>query len=192
MPTVRIWSLEPDYDAEAIKRLADELLTHLRIGNLSIKASDRNALPRRTRNREASSNTLRKALQHYLEQDDCVIFVTNQNGSILEYEPQEEANSRINQIEAIINDSSLTGRVFFTRATQELEASLREVLSAIADVNRAARTDFAEVQFRKLSASRGLDWDKMTDEDRIAFVDDLIHEDRGFNPVNPDSDRMQR
>ena len=66
MPTVRIWSLELDYDAEAIKRLADELLTHLRIGNLSIKASDRNALPRRTRNRGASSNTLRKALQHYL------------------------------------------------------------------------------------------------------------------------------
>lgn len=180
MPTVRIWSLEPDYDAEAIKRLADELLTHLRIGNLSIKASDRNALPRRTRNRGTSSNTLRKALQHYLEQDDCVILVTNQNGSILEHEPQKEANSRINQIEAVINDSSLTGRVFFTRAAQELEASLREVLSAIADVNRATRMDFAEVQFRKLSASRGLDWDKMTDEDRIDFVDVLIHEDRGF------------
>ena len=34
MPTVRLWSLEPDYDAESIKRLADELLTHLR--NLEI------------------------------------------------------------------------------------------------------------------------------------------------------------
>ncbi len=36
----------------------------------------------------------------------------------------------------------------------------------------------AEAQFRDLCASRGLDWDMMTDEERISFVDDLIHEDR--------------
>ena len=38
--------------------------------------------------------------------------------------------------------------------------------------------DYAEAQLRKLSASQDLNWDKMTDEDRIDFVDDLIHEDR--------------
>ena len=41
-----------------------------------------------------------------------------------------------------------------------------------------ALMDYAEAQLRKLSASRGLNWDKMTDEERIDFVDDLIHEDR--------------
>ena len=46
------------------------------------------------------------------------------------------------------------------------------------DAERKALMDYAEAQLRKLSASRGLNWDKMTDEERIDFVDDLIHEDR--------------
>ena len=46
------------------------------------------------------------------------------------------------------------------------------------DAEQKALMDYAEGQLRKLSASRSLDWDKMTDEERIDFVDDLIHEDR--------------
>ncbi len=46
------------------------------------------------------------------------------------------------------------------------------------DVEQNALMDSAEAQLRKLSASQGLDWDMMTDEERINFVDDLIHEDR--------------
>ena len=46
------------------------------------------------------------------------------------------------------------------------------------DAEQKALMDYAEVQLRKLSASRGLDWDRMSDEERIDFVDDLIHEDR--------------
>ena len=48
------------------------------------------------------------------------------------------------------------------------------------DAERKALMDYAEAQLRKLSASRGLNWDKMTDEERIDFVDDLIHEDREY------------
>ncbi|MXZ11538.1 MAG: hypothetical protein F4Y79_19110 [Gemmatimonadetes bacterium] len=51
-----------------------------------------------------------------------------------------------------------------------------------AEVNRTARMDYAEAQFRKLCASRGLDWDTMTEAERENFVDDLIHEDRECNP----------
>ena len=46
------------------------------------------------------------------------------------------------------------------------------------DVEQKALMDRAEAQLRKLSASYGLDWDMMTNEERINFVDDLIHEDR--------------
>ena len=46
------------------------------------------------------------------------------------------------------------------------------------DAEQKALRDYAEAQLRKLSASRGLNWDKMTDEECIDFVDDLIHEDR--------------
>ena len=48
------------------------------------------------------------------------------------------------------------------------------------DAEQKALMDYAEAQLRKLSASRGLNWDKMTDEERIDFVDDLIHEDREY------------
>lgn len=46
------------------------------------------------------------------------------------------------------------------------------------DPKQAALMDYAEAQLRKLCASRGLDWDRMSNEERIDFVDDLIHEDR--------------
>lgn len=61
----------------------------------------------------------------------------------------------------------------------------REVLLALAEqaeTSRAERMEYAEAQFRKLCASRGLDWDAMTEAERENFVDDLIHEDRGCNP----------
>lgn len=35
-----------------------------------------------------------------------------------------------------------------------------------------------EQQLRRLCAERGRDWDRMSEEEREAFVDDLIHEDR--------------
>ncbi len=46
------------------------------------------------------------------------------------------------------------------------------------DTEQKALMNYAEAQLRKLAASQGLNWDKMTDEERIDFVDNLIHEDR--------------
>ncbi len=43
---------------------------------------------------------------------------------------------------------------------------------------RAERRGFAQAQLRRLAAERGLDWDKMTEDQREAFIDDLMHEDR--------------
>ncbi len=36
----------------------------------------------------------------------------------------------------------------------------------------------AEPQARRLAAERKLDWDSLSDDERIALVDDLIHEGR--------------
>ena len=61
----------------------------------------------------------------------------------------------------------------------------RAVLLALAEqaeANQAASMDYAEAQFRKLCASRGVNWDTMTEAERENFVDDLIHEDRECNP----------
>jgi hypothetical protein len=51
-------------------------------------------------------------------------------------------------------------------------------LAAGARQSREQRMKYAEQQLRRVCAERGLDWDKMSGEDREAVVDDLMHEDR--------------
>ncbi|RKU35132.1 hypothetical protein C6496_17735 [Candidatus Poribacteria bacterium] len=43
---------------------------------------------------------------------------------------------------------------------------------------RKERMEYAESKVRQLCAERGLDWDAMTDEERLYFIDDIVHEDR--------------
>ena len=57
----------------------------------------------------------------------------------------------------------------------------RRALFALAEqaqANGSARMAYAEQQLRRLAVERGLDWDAMSEADREALVDDLIHEDR--------------
>ena len=51
-------------------------------------------------------------------------------------------------------------------------------LAADATARREQRMQFAEAQLRRLCAERGLNWDKMSEDEREAFIDDLVHEDR--------------
>ena len=46
---------------------------------------------------------------------------------------------------------------------------------------REERMKYAESKVRQLCAARGLDWDTMTDEERLYFIDDIVHEDRECN-----------
>jgi hypothetical protein len=57
----------------------------------------------------------------------------------------------------------------------------RQALLALAEGaarRREERMQFAEAQLRRIAAERGLDWDKMSEDDREKFVDDLVHENR--------------
>jgi hypothetical protein len=57
----------------------------------------------------------------------------------------------------------------------------REVLMALAEeaqFGRNTRLEYGEAQLRRLCQERGLDWDTMSDDEREAFADDLVHEDR--------------
>ena len=60
----------------------------------------------------------------------------------------------------------------------------RAVLIALAEkvnVGQQEHMRYAESQARELCASRGLDWDTMSEEERECFIDDLVHEDRICN-----------
>ena len=46
---------------------------------------------------------------------------------------------------------------------------------------REERMKYAESKVRELCPQRGLDWDAMTEDERLYFIDDIVHEDREFN-----------
>jgi hypothetical protein len=61
----------------------------------------------------------------------------------------------------------------------------REVLLALAggaQAGRPERRSLAEARLRQFAADRGFNWDAMSDDQRQALVDDLIHEDRPCQP----------
>jgi hypothetical protein len=50
-------------------------------------------------------------------------------------------------------------------------------LSSDSTGSREQRLEFAEEQLRRLCSDRGLQWDRMSEDEREAFVNDLMHEE---------------
>ncbi len=124
MPTIRIWTLESDIDAKAVKCLANKLKRHLELENLSIQTVGPQAVPKRNQRGASPSDTLKMAVQNYLKQDDCVIFVIDRDGPMSAHQRRQEPNSLINQITQVVENSRFNGKVFLAQAVQELEAWL--------------------------------------------------------------------
>jgi hypothetical protein len=60
----------------------------------------------------------------------------------------------------------------------EQKRSVLLVLAEDARARREERLNYAEAQLRRLCAERGRDWDTMSEDEREAFIDELVHEDR--------------
>lgn len=179
MANVRIWTMESDYDAEALKSLVKRLATNLKFNNLSVQTAGSKAFLMSKWNDKTSLNgKLKKVVRDYLRQDDYVIFFLDSDSQMLTPQQPQELEALVNQIKQIVTDPGFAGKVFFAPGVQELESRLWRAHLGTEDPDRAARMDYAEAQFRQLCTSRGLDWDAMTETDRERFVDDLIHEDR--------------
>ncbi|MCK6629885.1 MAG: DUF4276 family protein [Anaerolineae bacterium] len=119
MPSVRIWAVESDYDAEAVKHLARKLVVHFGL-NLSIQSAGKRAFngvatPRR------GEDGLEKAVELYLKQDDCVIFVIDYDNLSMLEERRRQTKSLISRLEKVTT-GRLAGRVHLAWAVQELEA----------------------------------------------------------------------
>lgn len=114
MPSIRIWTLESDNDAKAVKCLANKLKEYLKLEAMSIDTTGRLKPPTR----------LRDAIQILLEDEDCVILIVDRDGPIAHHQRLQQPNSLINQIKQIVNDPNFAGKVFLVEAIQELEAWL--------------------------------------------------------------------
>ena len=122
MSSVRIWAVKSDHDAKMVKCLADKLVTDSRLGNLSIRTADKKAFL--NRNGKSLSDTLKKATQYYIEQDDCVIFVADLGPPMPTHQRPRESDSLIHHIEQIADDNRFAGKVFLAQGVQELKAWL--------------------------------------------------------------------
>ena len=67
---------------------------------------------------------------------------------------------------------------FLRQMPPEEKLTVLKVLAKEARAGRAERMKYAESKVRELCAERGLDWDAMDDEERLYFIDALVHEDR--------------
>jgi len=64
----------------------------------------------------------------------------------------------------------------------QLDAQVqRTVLYTLAESASAKRQEYrglAEAALRRRTTERGLNWETMNEDERLVFVDDLVHEDR--------------
>ena len=124
MPRIRIWTLESTNDAKVVKHLVGKLVTHLRLKNLSIQTVGGTEPLMYNKKGQSLRNRLRRTIQQYLQKDDYVIFVIDNDSPMSLHQRRQEPNSLINQVQRITQDRRFSGKVFFTPAIHELEAWL--------------------------------------------------------------------
>jgi hypothetical protein len=73
-----------------------------------------------------------------------------------------------------LNDEQVISLVRQLPAAMKRTALL--ALAQDAQGRREERMRFGETQLRRACAERGLDWDRLTEDEREAFVNDLLHE----------------
>lgn len=79
-----------------------------------------------------------------------------------------------------LSDQQVVGLVKQLPPAQKRAALL--TLAEDAARGREQRVVHAESRIRQLCEQRGLDWNAMSDEEREALIDDLVHEDRECRP----------
>lgn len=77
MISIRVWNLESDQDANAVKYLKDGLQESTQRGQLAIQTTGRNAFHKCHNMGTPAPQSLKQAIQHFLKQDDCIVFVTD-------------------------------------------------------------------------------------------------------------------
>ncbi len=116
MISIRIWNLESDRDAKAVKFLENEFLRFRQLGDIAIRTAGRSALRKCHKKGAPITDNFKKAIQHYLKQDDYIIFVID-----TDQKHQQESNSLVNQLRHVVKDCGFSDKVFFASDIQECD-----------------------------------------------------------------------
>ena len=74
MLSVRVWNLQSDGDAKAVRFLENEFLRFRKLGDIAIRTAGRSTLRKCHRKGTLLEGSFRKAIRYYLKQDDYIIF----------------------------------------------------------------------------------------------------------------------
>ena len=116
MISVRVWHLESDRNARVVKFLENEFLRYRQLAYLAIRTTGRSALGKCHWKDATLKESLKKAIQHYLKQDNYIIFVTNPD-----QREQLESKSFVEQIRGVVTDGDFSDKIFFMPDIQECD-----------------------------------------------------------------------
>ena len=158
MLSVRIWNLQSDSDAKAVGFLENEFLRYRQLEHLAIRTAGRSALRKCHRKGALLSDSLRKVIQHYLKQDDYIIFVVDPDP-----QRQQASKSLVNQLRQVVTDCNFSDKVFFFSDLQESESTVPAQWRTIIARFRA-EVESERKRFRE-------EWDKTVARFHEAFAD---------------------
>ena len=118
MLSVRVWNLQSDCDAKAVKFLESEFLRFRQLEYLAIRTVGRSALRPCHKKGMLINSSLGKVIDHYFKQDNYVIFIVDSN------EEKQEPKSLAGEIRQIVKDGDLSDKVFFLPDLQECDSSV--------------------------------------------------------------------
>ena len=117
MISVRIWNLESDHDTKAIRFLENEFVRSRELGHFAIQTTGRSALGKCHRKGAPLRESLRRAIQLYLTQDDYIIFLENPD-----QQRDQKPSPLADQLRCIVKDYNFSDKVFFAPDIQEPES----------------------------------------------------------------------
>ena len=121
MISVRIWNLESDYDTKAVKFLENEFVKSRKFGDIAIQTTGRSALRKCHKKGAPLRESLKKAIQLSLAQDDYIIFVENPD-----QQQDQKPSSLADELRRVVKDYNFSDKIFFTFDIQEFESPMSQ------------------------------------------------------------------
>ncbi len=147
---MRVWNLQSDCDAKVVKFLENEFIRFRQLGDIAIRTAERSTLRKCHRKGTPISSSLRKAIEHYLKQDDYIIFVID-----ADRQHPQQSNSLINQFRHVVKDCGFSDKVFFVPDIQECDGSIstqwQDIVSRFRTEVESERKRFREEWDRTLA-----------------------------------------
>lgn len=157
MISIRIWNVESDSETKAVELLEDEFLKLRKFGHLAIRSAGRSALRKCHNKGNPVDDSLKKAIQHFLKQDDYIVFVTDVSTS------KSKNQNLVQHIKSVVEDNDFTDKIYFAPDILDSDLSVNTVWQGlVSDFRAEVESDRKQIQ---------KEWDNTITRFHDAFAD---------------------